>query len=113
MTPPSQQNPLQGKPRSLWYDAWRRLLYSITARIGMVLVGIIVFTAVLAPIVDPYDPKLDADLPNSGQPPSREHWFGTDRLGRDIFRRIVHGAGLSLSVGIVAVLENYHTCQKL
>ena len=97
-------NTMQGKPRSLWNDAWRRLRYSITARIGMVLVVLIVGAAILAPLVDPYDPKLDADLENSAQPPSREHIFGTDRLGRDIFRRIVHGAGLSLSVGIVAVL---------
>jgi peptide/nickel transport system permease protein len=98
------QGPLQGKPRSLWRDAWRRLRYSITARIGMVVVSIIVLTALLAPIVDPYNPKLDADLENSRQSPSWEHIFGTDRLGRDIFRRIVHGAGLSLSVGVVAVL---------
>ena len=104
MTASPIEGPLQGKPRSLWRDAWRRLRYSITARIGMVVVTIIILAAVLAPIVDPYDPKLDADLENSRQPPSREHIFGTDRLGRDIFRRIVHGAGLSLSVGVVAVL---------
>lgn len=94
----------EGKPRSLWRDAWRRLRYSITARIGMVLVGLIVAVAILTPILDPYNPKLDSDLANSGQPPSREHLFGTDRLGRDILRRIMHGARLSLSVGIVAVV---------
>lgn len=95
---------LPRKPRSLWSDAWRRMRFSITARIGMVIVGVIVLVALLAPIVDPYDPKLDADLENARQPPSWQHVFGTDRLGRDIFRRIVHGAGLSLSVGVVAVL---------
>jgi peptide/nickel transport system permease protein len=95
---------LQGKPRSLWRDAWRRMRYSITARIGMVVVAIILLTAVLAPVIDPYDPKLDADLPNARQSPSREHLFGTDRLGRDIFRRVIHGARLSLSVGVVSVL---------
>lgn len=92
------------KPRSLWADAWRRMRYSITARIGMVIGGIIIATALLAPIVDPYDPKLDSDLANSRQAPSSEHIMGTDRLGRDIFRRIVHGARLSLAVGFVAVL---------
>jgi peptide/nickel transport system permease protein len=95
---------LPRKPRSLWSDAWRRMRFSITARIGMVIVGVIVLVALLAPIVDPYDPKLDADLENARQPPSWQHIFGTDRLGRDIFRRIIHGAGLSLSVGVVAVL---------
>ncbi len=94
---------LDRKPRSLWRDAWRRLRYSITARIGIVIVGIIVLTAILAPIVNPYNAKLDADLEHSRQAPSMQHIFGTDRLGRDIFRRIIHGAGLSLSVGIVAV----------
>jgi peptide/nickel transport system permease protein len=92
------------RPRSLWRDAWRRMRYSITARIGMVVVGIILLTSILAPIVDPYNPKLDADLESSRQPPSRAHILGTDRLGRDIFRRIVHGARLSLSVGVTAVL---------
>jgi peptide/nickel transport system permease protein len=89
--------------RSLWSDAWRRMRYSITARIGMVIVAIIVLVAILAPIVDPYNPKLDSDLENSRQPPTWQHIFGTDNLGRDIFRRIVHGARLSLSVGIIAV----------
>ena len=99
----AQDSVLSRKPRSLWGDAWRRMRYSITARIGMVVTLIIVLTAILSPIVDPYEPKLDADLDNARQPPSAEHIFGTDRLGRDIFRRIVHGASLSLSVGIVAV----------
>jgi peptide/nickel transport system permease protein len=53
--------------------------------------------------VDPYNPKLDSDLSIARQAPSTEHLFGTDRLGRDIFRRIMHGARLSLSVGFVAV----------
>lgn len=100
----AQQGITGRKPRSLWVDAWRRLRYSITARIGMVVTAIIILVSVLTPIVNPYDPKLDADLPNARQSPSAEHWFGTDRLGRDIFQRIMHGARLSLSVGIVAVL---------
>jgi peptide/nickel transport system permease protein len=102
----TQVNLQQGfidKPRSLWNDAWRRLRYSITARIGMVIVAVIALAAVIAPLVDPYDPKLDSDLENSRQPPSWRHIMGTDNLGRDIFRRILHGARLSLSVGIVAV----------
>lgn len=93
------------KPRSLWADAWRRMRYSITARIGMVICSIIIAAAILAPIVSPYDPTIDSDLENARQSPSSEHIMGTDRLGRDIFRRIVHGARLSLAVGFVAVLS--------
>lgn len=96
---------LARKPRSLWSDAWRRMRYSITARIGIVIVGIIVAIGVLAPVINPYNAKLDSNLENARQKPSIAHIFGTDRLGRDIFRRIIHGASLSLSVGIVAVLS--------
>jgi len=103
MTQSTQHEGFEDRPRSLWDDAWRRLRYSITARIGMVIVAIIVLAAVLAPIVSPYNPKLDSDLPNARQAPSWQHIMGTDRLGRDIFQRIVHGARLSLAVGIVAV----------
>jgi len=99
----AQQGVSARKPRSLWADAWRRLRYSITARIGGVVALIIVLAAIITPIVDPYNPKLDSDMENARQAPSAEHLFGTDRLGRDIFRRIMHGARLSLSVGFVAV----------
>ncbi len=99
----AQNRMLAREPRSLWADAWRRLRYSITARIGMVITLIIILAALITPIVDPYDPKLDADLSISRQSPSAQHIFGTDQLGRDIFRRILHGASLSLSVGVVAV----------
>ncbi len=100
----AKQGILTRKPRSLWGDAWRRLRYSITARIGMVIASAIILIAIFTPIVDPYDPTFDANLDIARQPPSAQHIFGTDRLGRDIFRRIMHGANLSLSVGIVAVL---------
>jgi peptide/nickel transport system permease protein len=95
---------LHRKPRSLWSDAWRRLRYSITARIGMVLTGILLAVAIITPLVDPYNPKLDSNLSESRKPPSSAHIFGTDSLGRDIFRRILHGAIISLSVGVIAVL---------
>ena len=106
--PSSDDMAVQGisvdRSRSLWNNAWRRLRSSITARIGMVIVAIIILAGVLAPIIDPYDPTLDANLEISRQPPSREHIFGTDSLGRDIFRRIIHGTTIALSVGLVAVL---------
>ena len=103
MTQIDLQDGFKDKPRSLWSDAWRRMRYSITARIGMVIVGIILLVAIVTPLVDPYNPKLDADLPNARQAPSGQHILGTDRLGRDVFRRILHGARISLSVGVLAV----------
>lgn len=60
--------------------------------------------AVGAPIVSPYDPSTDSNLAESRQPPSLEHPFGADRLGRDMLRRIVHGARISLMIGVLVVL---------
>jgi peptide/nickel transport system permease protein len=92
------------RSRGLFIDAWRRLLQSWNGRIGLVVVAIIVLTALLAPIVSPYDPKTDLNLKLSRKPPSNEHVLGTDRLGRDVGRRIVHGTGISLAMGVVVVL---------
>jgi peptide/nickel transport system permease protein len=94
---PSQQ------PRSLFRDAWRRLLSSWNGRIGLFLITMTVLIGLLAPIVDPYDPTIDSNLAESRFPPSLDHPFGTDRLGRDIFQRVVHGTRVSLMIGFVVV----------
>jgi ABC-type dipeptide/oligopeptide/nickel transport system permease subunit len=97
--------------RSLWGDAWQRLISSRTARLGMVIVLIFVLSAVLAHFFWEYDPRTDLDYSLKLKPPNlipteeigTVHPFGTDKLGRDIFRRVVHGGWNSLRVGIVAV----------
>jgi ABC-type dipeptide/oligopeptide/nickel transport system permease subunit len=97
--------------RSLWLDAWRRLISSNTARLGMFIVGLFVFSAVFAHFFWEYDPKIDLDYSLKLKPPNLVateeitsiHPFGTDKLGRDIFRRTVHGGWNSLRVGLVAV----------
>ncbi len=89
--------------RSLWADAWRRLISLNTARLGMVIIGVLLLVAVLAPIVSPYNPKTDSNLRERLKPPSGEHILGTDNLGRDVVVRLVHGARYSLMVGIISV----------
>lgn len=97
--------------RSLWLDAWRRLISSKTALLGMFIVAVFVFSAVGAHYFWEYDPKKDIDYSLKLKPPTlvpneevpSVHIMGTDKLGRDIFRRIVHGGWNSLRVGIVAV----------
>jgi ABC-type dipeptide/oligopeptide/nickel transport system permease subunit len=97
--------------RSLWGDAWRRLLASPTGRIGLAIVLFFLVTTVLAHFFWEYDPKIDLDYALKLKPPNLQptaeydsiHPFGTDKLGRDIFRRVVHGGWNSLRVGIVAV----------
>jgi len=91
------------KHRSLWGDAWRRLISLGTARAGMVIISILLLGSLLAPIVHHYDPKIDSSLRDRLKPPSREHILGTDNLGRDVVVRLVHGARYSLLVGIISV----------
>jgi peptide/nickel transport system permease protein len=69
---------------------------------GAVVIGILILVAIFAPVIATHDPNR-ADLRASAQSPSRSHWLGTDDIGRDVFSRLVFGARVSLSVGIVAV----------
>lgn len=91
-------------PRSLWRDAWRRLLANRLARVGMVIVIFFAFLAIFVPFLVPYDARTDSDLANQLKPPSLEHPMGTDEQGRDVMNRIAHGARPSLGVGVGAVL---------
>lgn len=64
-------------------------------RITSLLVFLLIAIALLGPYIAPYDP-LDAVMKNAFQPPSTEHFFGTDKLGRDVFSRILCGASTSI-----------------
>ena len=78
---------------------WGRL--SLGSIICIAVLAIIGLAAIFAPLISPFDP-LASGTPV--QPPSAEHWFGTDRQGRDIFSRLVYGARYSLVIGIGATL---------
>jgi len=83
--------------------AMRRTLRSSNAQLGLTIVVIFLLIGIFAPIVSPYDARTDLDLPARLQPPSQEHLFGTDDLGRDVLRRVVHGTRVSLQVAVLAV----------
>ena len=91
-------------PSGLWREAWYRLLRNPGAIVGFVFVAAFVIAAVFAPLIAPFEPLEQA---KSGvldtEPPSREHWFGLDELGRDEFSRVVYGARFSLLIGVVSV----------
>lgn len=70
--------------------------------LGVVLVVGWVLVAVLAPFLTPFGPIQQS--PDLRQPPSPEHWFGTDQLGRDVFSRVVWGARNTLPIGVSIVL---------
>jgi peptide/nickel transport system permease protein len=90
--------------RSPLEAAWHRLLANRIARAGLVIIVIFALMAVLSPVFLPYNPNVDADLLARLKPPSWAHPFGTDALGRDILMRILHGARVSLGLGIGSVL---------
>jgi peptide/nickel transport system permease protein len=71
--------------------------------VGLFIIVFFVFIAVFAPLLTTYDYK-EPNLMNRLQPPSSEHWFGTDDLGRDLFTRVLYGARISLWVGLFSVL---------
>jgi peptide/nickel transport system permease protein len=81
----------------------RLVLGSKTFVIGAVIVGFWIFCAAFGPAVVPDDPYAD-DILDKLQPPSSEHWFGTDRLGRDVFSRVIVGARDILIVAPLATL---------
>jgi len=74
------------------------------AVVGLLIIISLILLATFAPVIAPYDPII-TDLPNRLQPPSWDHYFGTDEVGRDIFSRIIWGSRLTLYViGLVAVI---------
>ncbi|MBM3470153.1 MAG: ABC transporter permease [Armatimonadetes bacterium] len=82
--------------------ARRRMPLNRSGALGLIVVALVVGVAVLAPLITPYGPA-DSDLVKTLQPPSRAHWMGTDQLGRDLFTRILYGARVSLTIGLVTV----------
>ncbi|MHB2017280.1 MAG: ABC transporter permease [Candidatus Xenobia bacterium] len=74
----------------------------MSERIGGAIIALFLLLAVAAPLLTRYDP-IQRDFHASLQPPSAPHWFGTDKLGRDVFTRVAYGARISLRVGIISV----------
>lgn len=80
----------------------KRLLKNKAAVVGGLVILFIIFVGILGPFLVKTDPNAQNIL-NKLQPPSKEHWFGTDNFGRDIFSRIVNGTKLTLTVGFLSV----------
>ncbi len=83
-------------------DFLRRLWRVRLAGVGLVIVGIVVLTALFAPLLAPYDPT-QKNTRNLLKAPTLQHPLGTDELGRDTLSRVIYGARISLEVGIIAV----------
>lgn len=94
---------MQRESISAWRDAWQRLKSNKMAMMWLVVLLIIVIMSLIGPLLTPYDFRTN-DLLGTNKPPSSEHWFGTDDLGRDMFERTWMGASISLRVGLFAAL---------
>lgn len=93
---------IEEKPESNLKRMWDILLQNKAAMIGLIVIALLIFIALFGKWLMPYDPNM-GDMSINKQPPSLEHWFGTDEQGRDIFSRIIDGTKVSLSVGLQAV----------
>jgi len=73
---------------------------------GFLIVLAIVVLAIIAPYIAPYPEDIIgfAHLERRLQPPSRQHWFGLDEMGRDIFSRVIYGCRISLEIGILVIV---------
>jgi len=86
---------------SLTRDAFRRLVRNRLAMLGLVVVGLMCFTAIFADVLAPYS-YTKTNFGRLNEPPSAQHWLGTDQLGRDLFSRMIYGARISMIVGLGA-----------
>lgn len=81
---------------------WRILAHNpVTVAAVIVLVGVL-FAALAGPAIAPYGVNA-IEVPRALQPPSAQHWFGTDELGRDVFSRVLAGTRVSMQVALLAV----------
>jgi peptide/nickel transport system permease protein len=83
-----------------WFEVFRQKWYAI---FGALFLLLIIFTAIFAPHLTPYDPQR-LDISARLQRPSTSHFFGTDDFGRDIFSRVIYGTRVSILVGGAVML---------
>jgi peptide/nickel transport system permease protein len=86
--------------------ALRRLLHNPLAMTGLVVVVLAVLAALLANLIAPYPPD-QTNFSAALQPPSPQHWFGTDELGRDQLSRVLFGLRVSLTVAALAIVVSF------
>ena len=89
--------------RTPWTEFWRKFRKQKVALAAGGFVALLVLIAIAAPWIVPYDAENFFDYDRLNAPPSLQHWFGVDALGRDIFSRILMGARISLAAGFVSV----------
>ncbi|NLZ55944.1 MAG: ABC transporter permease [Clostridiaceae bacterium] len=88
---------------SLAKENFYKLLHNRLAVLGFMLMFVILMACILAPLLTPHSPT-DLNLRHMGKPPGGEHPFGTDKLGRDVFARVLYGGRISIAIGLSGAL---------
>lgn len=89
-----------------WADVWRRLKQNRLAMIGLVLISLLIVFAIVGPYLNKFSYHAQ-DFTKKNLSPNLEHWFGTDRSGRDLFTRCWYGARISLFIGLMAAFIDF------
>jgi peptide/nickel transport system permease protein len=90
---------------STWRTAVRRVVRDRSAMVGLIVLVLLALLALAAPLVAPYDPKIQPDIiALKNHPPSLAHPFGTDEYSRDVLTRIIYGGRVSLSIAFLSVI---------
>ncbi len=92
------------KKASLTRDIWERFTKNRVATIAFAILMLIILTAIFADVIISYDRATTQNIMERLQGASKEHWFGTDAFGRDVFARIIHGTRVSLIIGAVTTV---------
>lgn len=102
MLTPNENETVRLKKRSYWGEVWHRLKKNPVAMICLAFLAVLCFCIVFAEVLSPYDYTV-TDLMARFQPPSKEHWLGTDDYGRDLLTRLLVGGRYSLLIAILSV----------
>lgn len=89
-------------PINFWKDAWRRFKMNKIAVVALIVLCTLILMCVFAPMLSQYDYEVMSDARN--EDPSAAHWFGTDRLGRDMWTRVWMGGRVSIIIGLTGAL---------
>lgn len=89
-------------PINFWKDAWRRFKMNKVAVVALCVLIVLILMCVFAPMVSQYEYETMSDVRNAA--PNAEHWFGTDKLGRDMWTRVWIGGRVSIVIGLVGAL---------
>ena len=88
---------------SPWKMFVRKFKKNKIAVVGLIIFIVMILSALFAPFLTPHDP-YEMDYSQINKPPSKEHWLGTDEVGRDYLTRILYGGRVSMKVGLFAVI---------